>query len=142
MKQSLRITLGAFLTVPFLMSLGCPGFQRSPCNYLEAEVEAFISHYELGEDSTMTIWFKATEKQESGVWSPNNEGKTDVRMNASEFEDYDLTIDTSTIDDQSILYSLNGTWILGGTCGQYDIYEVKRTGNTLSEKGADSTSVN
>lgn len=120
------------------MSLGCPGFQRSPCNYEDKEVEAYISHYQIDQDSTMTVWFKAVEEQKSWVWSADTEGKTDVRLYSSQFEDYDLTIDTATIDDKSILYLVKGTFILEGTCGPHSIYDVKRLNDANLEEESDT----
>ncbi len=140
MKRPLKIAFGLLLTIPFLMSLGCPGFQRSPCNYEDKEVKAYISNYEIQDDSTMIIWFKAVEEQKSWVWDADDENKTDIRIHSSQFEEYDLSIDTATIDDISILYLVEGTFILEGTCGPHTIFAIERLSDAVLEEEVDSTS--
>ncbi len=139
MKRPLKIAFSLLLTIPFLMSLGCPGFQRSPCAYEDQEVKAYISHHEIREDSTMTIWFKAIEEQKSWVWDAYNTGKTDISIHSNQFEEYNLTIDTNTIDDTTILYLVEGTFILEGTCGPHTIFAVESLSDAVLEEEIDST---
>jgi hypothetical protein len=126
MNRTWKFTIGLLLTIPFLMSLGCPGFQRGPCTYDDQPVEAYISQYEIYQDSVTAVWFKAVEPQRSWVWNADEENKTDIRLYSSDFEQFDLTIDPETIEDTSILYLVEGSFMIEGTCSPKSIHSVSR----------------
>jgi len=126
MKRTLKITFGLLLSVPFLMSLGCPGFQRMPCKYEDSPVKAYISHYEMEQDSIIEVWFNALDEQKSWVWNTDDENRSNVRVHAYDLEQFDLTIDPETINDTTILYLVEGSFIIQGTCSPETIHSVKK----------------
>ena len=114
MKLTLKNLRIAALSIPLLVSTGCPeferGFKRPACIYEDITTEAFVSDFSTENDSITNVVFQ-TIPEKSGR---DNFGSRQVRLNAYEMQNFGLI--NVEISDTTIRYSLKGKFIIQGTC--------------------------